>query len=236
MPGDVARWPLGAAAGTLILADVAPTTTAIVGTLRDPLPQLGADDGDQGNFQAFAVVVRGTAAAIEDRTACATGKNFLQVAACDVVAASTVSGTVIGQLPRRLAVQLLPTVLDPDHWADWVGPRRTALTAVRLSERTLAQAAIPAPVVAPPPLPEPSTAPAPGPAAPAVPAAPVALPVPVPVPASSPPQLPNPGTGGSRLGGWLEDALGRIGSQEDGNGGGHGGGRGQGNGRGRGGR
>jgi hypothetical protein len=245
MPGDVTRWPLGAAAGTLTVADLEPSTAAIVVALDTYLPPLGADGGE--NFQAFAVVVRETAAAIEERMACAAGKNFLRVAACDVVAASTIGRTVIGQLPRRAATEMLPIVLDPADWADWVVPRRTDLAAAGASGRVLPQAPVPAPVVVLPPVPEPAPVPAPAvvvpapavvvPAPAAVVAAPaVVVPAPavVPTPTPSLPQVPDPGNGGSDRDGWLEDVLGRIGSQ--GNGNGNGGAQGQGNDRGRGGR
>ena len=216
MPGDVARWPLGAGAGNLSVADLEPAIAAIVDTLGASLPRLGATDGDQENVQAFAVVVREMAVTIEERMACVDGKNFLQAAACDVTAASTVSRSLIGQLPRRPAVELLPIALDPPIWADWGAPQRTELTAIAPSGRTLAQAAVPAPVVVPRPVPPP------------VPAAAAPAPAVVPTPTPTLPQLPDPAKGDSDLGGWLDDVLSRIGSHGNGNGNGNGNGEGHG--------
>jgi hypothetical protein len=225
MPGDVVRWPLGVAAGTLTVADVDPAVAAVVDAVPSYLPQLGTDD-DQQDFQAFAVVVRETAAAVQARTACAAGKNFLQVAACDVTTASTVSRAVIAQLPRRPAVEMLPVVLDPARWAVWTATRHTAVTALDPPRLTLTQAAVPVPVVAAPPTPAPDPEPAP-----AVPAPAAVVPAPVvPAPAPKPPQLPDLGNGGSDLGAWLEDVL--DGTWPPGRGQGGGGqGHGRGNGR-----
>jgi len=218
MPGDVARWPLGPAAGSLTVADLAPSTLAIVDTVRSYLPRLGAEDDHQENFQAFAVVVRETTAAVAERSACIAGKNFLQVAACDVVAAATVSRTVIGQLPRRPATEMLPLVLDQTNWADWVAARRAQPDP---NGRILAQAAVPVPVVVPPPVVPVSP--------PAVPAPAPALPAPVPAP-----QVPDLPARGFDLREWLEDALGRYAAENNGNGHGHGNGNGNGGGRGNG--
>jgi hypothetical protein len=213
MPGDVTRWPLGPAAGSLTVADLDPATVGIVSSLGSSLPRLGAEDGDQENFQSFAVVVRETAAAVAARTACIAGKNFLQAAACDVVTASAVSRTVVGQLPRRSATELLPLVLDADHWADWVAPPAEPAPGAR----TLVQAAVPPPVVVPPPV---------------IPAPPQADPSPAPsVPAPAPaPRLPDLPTQGIDLGAWLEDVLGRLDPERDGTGPGHGNGHGNGRG------
>ncbi|TFV89888.1 hypothetical protein [Blastococcus sp. CT_GayMR16] len=217
MPGDVVRWPLGAAAGTLTVVDLDPAVGGIVHALRDDLPPLGGEDSDPETFAAVAAVVQETAAAVADRQACAADKNFLQLAACDVLTASTVSRGVIGQLPRDRAAELLPTVLDPANWADWVAPRPTDMSAIGIARRTLTQAAVPSPV--PPPEPDPAAvAPTPVSAAipePAVPVpavpAPVAAAAPVPQPAAVPaarPAIPD----------WLAEILARLAAEKNGNG------------------
>ena len=148
MPGDVVRWPLGAGAATLTVAGLEPTTTVVVDSLNTALPPLGADSADEETYQAYAVVVRDITAAVAGRAACVVDKNFLQEAACDVVAASAIGRTVIGHLPRAQAVELLPVVMDRGTWADWITPRRTALTSMAPSRLTLTQAALQSP---PPP-------------------------------------------------------------------------------------
>jgi hypothetical protein len=221
MPGDVVRWPLGLAAGALTVTDVDPTTAAVVDAVTSYLPQPGT--GDQQYFQAFAGVVREIAAAVQARTACVRGKNFLQKVACDVTTATTVSRAVIAQLPRNAAVEMSPVVLDPARWAVWTATRHTAVTALDPPRLTLSQAAVPVPVVVPPPVPPASSrVPAPAPAVPTV----------VPAPAPSAPELPDLGNRRTRLGEWLEDALDQAwppGRGQDG-GQGHGGGQGQGRG------
>jgi len=220
MPGDVVRWPLGAAEGSLTVADVDPVPAAILHTLDAYVPPLDAEWGEEEDFQPFATVVREIAAAVTARNDCLDGKNFLLVTACDVVATTAISRTVVGHLPHRTAAGVLPAVLDGTHWVDWTTARPTQLTAVPSSARTLSQAAVPPPVVVPPPEP-PAPAPAPAPAT-AVPAPAVVAPVP------SPPQVPAPVQSARD---WLATALARL-AAEQANGNRNGKGNGDGNGRG----
>ena len=165
-------------------------------------------------------MVREIAAAVTARNDCLDGKNFLLVTACDVVATTAISRTVVGHLPHRTAAGVLPAVLDGTHWVDWTTARPTQLTAVPSSARTLSQAAVPPPVVVPPPEP-PAPPPAPAPAT-AVPAPAVVAPVP------SPPQVPAPVQSARD---WLATALARL-AAEQANGNRNGKGNGDGNGRG----
>ena len=172
VPGDVVRWPLGTGAADFTVSLLQPTATApVVDTLEPFLPNLGTDDVDQDDYRVFGTLARELAVAVDARAACVPGKNFLQVAACDVTGASEVSRAAIAQLPRRTALQLLAVAQDPTLWADWSAPQDGVAfdPAVLLH---LPQTAQPVPVP-PAPVPAPAAARVPaGPAAPASSAAP----------------------------------------------------------------
>jgi hypothetical protein len=237
MPGEVARFPLGTAAASLTVADVDSAAAAVLRALGPYLPALGGDDGSPADLRRWAVAVRESAAAIDARADCVDGKNFLQVSACDVTAASAISRTFLGHVPRATAMGLLPSLLDKSHWAEWATPPRTELAETAPSRRVITQTAVPVPVVVPPPVetPAPPAPQPPAPAVPAVPAPPVVVPAPAPVPPAptapaATPQVPD----------WLAQILARLAAeaekaqaeQNNGNGNGHGNGNGNGNGRG----
>jgi len=237
MPGEVARFPLGTAAASLTVADVDSATAAVLRALGPYLPALGGEDGSPADLRRWAVAVRESAAAIDARADCVDGKNFLQVSACDVTAASAISRTFLGHVPRATAMGLFPSLLDKSHWAEWATPPRTELAATAPSRRVITQTAVPVPVVVPPPVetPAPPAPQPPAPAAPAVPAPAVVVPAPAPVPPApaapaATPQVPD----------WLAQILARIAAeaekaqaeQNNGNGNGRGNGNGNGNGRG----
>ena len=238
MPGDVARWPLGTAAATLTVADVDPATAAVLRALSPYLPALGEEDGSPADLRRWAVAVRESAAAIDARADCVAGKNFLQVSACDVTAASALSRTFLGHVPRATAMALLPSLLDKAHWAEWATAPRTELAETSPSRRVITQTAVPAPVVVPPPVETPAPpAPAPpAPAAPAVPAVPapaVVLQAPVPAPVPPAPAAP---AAQPQIPDWLAQILARLAAEaEKNNGNGNGNGKNNGNGNGRGG-
>jgi hypothetical protein len=195
MPGDVVRWPIGPGAAALTVSGLeSAAAPAIVEVLTRYLPRLGADSTEASDFESFAVVVREVAAAVDARAACVEDTNFLQLAACDVTASSTVARVVTAQLPRRTAVDLLPIVLDTAHWDDWHPARGTDARALAGGELRLVQAAVPAPEPAPQPAPLPAPVPAPTPAAAPEPApAPVPAPARAPAPAPAPAASPDPG-------------------------------------------
>jgi hypothetical protein len=191
VPGDVVRWPLGAGAAGLTVSGLRPAAvSAIVGSLEPFLPSLGGEDVGVEDYRAFAVVARETSAAVQARATCVPGKNFLQVAACDVLAATTVSRAAVARLPHRAALQVLSVGLDPARWADWsaAGGLPRTLGALRLTQQ-------PVPV---PPAPAPAAVAPPAAAVPAVPAPP-----------------PVPGLGHRTIGDLLEDVLGRPSAGDD---------------------
>jgi hypothetical protein len=215
MPGDVLRWPLGATTSRLaISAPEAAPAAPVVEALEGFLPELGTDAAGPDDYRAWGAVTRAAVAAVEQRAACVTGGNFLQVAACDVQASTAISRSAVAQLPDPAALQVLSVLLDPAHWADWTA--REAVTDP--AEYRLTLAARPAPAPAPVPAPAP------------LPRAPVAeSPLPVPqVPAPSAPPVPQVDRGS--LEGWLGDMLDRYpaGTRDDGDDGANGNGNGNG--------
>jgi hypothetical protein len=204
LPDDVVRWPLGAGAAALTVTPLQPgAIPAITNALSGVLPR---PDGDEPvpveEHAAYALLVRQVAAAVDERTECVEGKNFLQAAACDVRAAAEI-GRAVDSLPGREASAVLAVVLDRDRWADWVSQARADVAALLRSQLRLAQAADPTTPTVPesgtpaPPAPsrEHATAPAPAPAPPPVPPAP-APPAPAPAP---PAPAPAPAAGRTPL-------------------------------------
>ncbi|TQN44383.1 hypothetical protein FHU33_3885 [Blastococcus colisei] len=206
MPGDVVRWPLGAAAAELAVEPLAAAAApAVVETLARFLP-----DGDapqaEASIAAFADVVEAVSRAVDERVDCAAGKNFLRTAACDVAASAAIGRAVFLHLPRGTASEVRASLSDPLQWAAWHATAAADGRVLDGRELRLAQLPIPIPPPPPPPpAPEPPQAPgparAPAPArtpAPAlaatVPATPVpATPVPAtPVPAQPPVAAPLP--------------------------------------------
>jgi len=168
MPGDIVWWPVGAGAADIAVSPMRPAVQAIAEKIETFLPNLGMDEVDQDDYLAFAVVARDTAAAVRTRAACIEGKNFLQVAACDVTASAEVARVAIAQLPRRTALQVLSVTQDPQQWDDWAAVPPGVLAGVEPHQLHLAQAPKPLP---PPPVPVPApAAAAPVSRAPAVPA------------------------------------------------------------------
>jgi hypothetical protein len=207
MPGDVVRWPLGAGAGGLTVSELQPgAVPAIVREFEAFLPALGSKDVGVEDYRAFAVVAREVSTAVEARRTCVRGKNFLQVTACDVLAASAISRAAVAQLPNGPALQVLSVTLDRTHWSTWSAPRVGDLATRTAGALRLAQVPTPVPVdpVPPPPAAAPPAAAPPAAASPAaaLPAAPAsflpaAAPAPAPplAPASAPPPAPPPSTG-----------------------------------------
>ncbi|TFV68179.1 UNVERIFIED_ORG: hypothetical protein E4P37_00375 [Bacillus sp. AZ43] len=183
VPGDVVRWPLGPGAAELSVA-LLPTglETSILRTIEMSLP-VADDPADSAAM--LAPVVDAVAPAVADRAACATGKNFLQVAACDVVVATTIGRSVFDHLPWRSAKQVQPLLTAPDRWVAW---QEDAAADRRAIEGRVTQLVL-GPV--PPPSPPPVPAPAPAPPVPAPPAPATVPAVPVPVPEI--PVVPEPG-------------------------------------------
>jgi hypothetical protein len=195
MPGDVVRWPTGPGAAALTVSGLEPAAPAVVDVLTRYLPRLGAESTEDSDFESFALVVREVAAAVDTRAACAEDTNFLQLAACDVTAASTVARVVMAQLPRRIAVDVLPLLLDPADWDDWHSAGGTDARTLVGAELRLVQAAMPG--TAPPPAtqanPAPGSAPNPAPGSAPNPAtAPAPIRVPAPAPAPAPIRVPAP--------------------------------------------
>ncbi|WP_324276341.1 hypothetical protein [Blastococcus brunescens] len=243
MPGDIVRWPLGAGAAELVVASLpGGAEDAIVREVGPALPK--AADGSAGDLAvAFARVVDVVAPAVVERADCADGKNFLRVAACDVVISATIGRAVSMHLPRGAVRDVQALLDDPADWADWQRGVRTASDAV--AGRTVRLAQAPVPSAPPPPQPAqepprsaPAPVPAPVPAPPASPPAPVAPPAPPPAPVAPavPPVVDDVRSDAeearARLEQWLREAFERARQElaERGNGNGNGNGRGNGRG------
>ena len=214
MPGDVTRWPLGATDAAVTVVDVDPVTLSLVDTLAARLPEL--DTGDETDAGAVATVVRAVIAALHERTACASGKNFLRTTSCNVDAAARISRALSGQFSRSTAAGLLPLALDQARWTAWSAPATPAPSdggprSAAVATRVLTLAAVPPPVAAPPPV----VATAPVPTRPRVPAhsLPAAPPVAV-APAPAP-------TTNHSLSDWWAAALQRLAAQNTQTGNGH---------------
>lgn len=242
MPGDVLRWPLGAAAAELVVAPLpgGGVEPAVLGALGQFLPG-PADATAPDAYAGFAQVVEDVAEAVQERADCVTGKNFLRVAACDVVASAAIGRSVFVHLPRSTARDVHPLLADPGNWAEWdrvvVAEEQTLVGR----ELRLPQAAVPPPPLPPAPEPAPARVPAPAPAPAPVPAPAVPLPLPPPVAAPLPAPLPAPVVRDDeweRAQAWLrhlaELARQELEAQAKGQGNGHGNGNGQGNGQGNG--
>jgi hypothetical protein len=222
MPGDVTRWPLGATDAAVIVVDVDPVTLSVVDTLTARLPELGTGDKGAG---AVATVVREVIAALHERTACASGKNFLRTTACNVDAAARISRALRAQFPRSTGARLVPIALDQARWIAWsaaatparsdAGPRSAAVAS-----RILTIAAVPPPAVVPPAVapPPPVAATAPVPTRPRVPAP--AVPAAPPVAAAAPAPVPAP-TANHSLSDWWAATLQRLAAQNTHRGTGH---------------
>jgi hypothetical protein len=148
MPGDVVRWPLGAAAAELTVGSL-PTGAepAIVGSVASFLP-LPADESADEFSAAFAQIIGEVAAGVDVRADCVAGKNFLRVAACDVVTSSTIGRVVFAALPRSTARDVHPLLDDPRNWADWHATATAYAQVLAGRELRLIQTALPVP---PPP-------------------------------------------------------------------------------------
>jgi hypothetical protein len=223
MPGDVTRWPLGAAPAAVVVVDVDPVTRSVVDSLTTRLPELGTGDAKEAG--AVATVVREVIAALHDRTTCSGGKNFLGRASCDVDAAARISRALSAQFPRSTAVGLLPIALDPARWTAWSEPATPALPdagprSAGVAGRILTLAAVPPPVVTPPVVvPPPVVAAPPVPTRPRVPA-PAAPPVAPPVAAAGVP-APAP-TANHSVSDWRAAVLQQLAARRAAEGSGHG--------------
>jgi len=224
MPGDVARWPLGPATGTLTVVDVDPVVRSVVDAVTTRLPGLGS--GEEKDVRPFVAVIRELDAAVQERSTCIDGKNFLRRTACDMDAASRISRTLTAQLTRSQAAELVPLVLDRTRWTAWTTPTPAGPSSGSRggapATRTLTQAPVPVPApavaepaVVPPPVtaPPPVAVSAPPVPAPVVPAPPrVAAAVPAPAPA--PPPVPAP-TVNHNLDAWWASVLQQLAAQQN---------------------
>ncbi|MGY1804205.1 hypothetical protein ACI78T_13095 [Blastococcus sp. SYSU D00922] len=138
MPGDVVRWPLGAGPAELVVGllpdGATPAVVEALDTFLVAVSKSGADGSDTGDdgsddtadesetdasYAAYAEIASTTAAGVGERADCIERKNFLRVAACDVVTSMAISTAVFSRLPRSTAADVLPLLDDPRDWADW---------------------------------------------------------------------------------------------------------------------
>ncbi len=194
LPGEVARWPIGAGATAVTVAPLPiPAAPEMAGLLRGWLAG-AADEGTAAvRRSAAAEFIGQVATALLARDACSQGANFLETTACDVDAAAAIAGAASDRLVERIETAELPLLLDPATWRQWpaVDPDWPEDAAAHLAQQSVA-----APVeVAPPPAAAPAGAEravaAPAPVRTAAPH-PAPAPAPVPAPAPAPAPAPEP--------------------------------------------
>ncbi|WP_155858754.1 hypothetical protein [Candidatus Blastococcus massiliensis] len=243
LPGEVARWPLGAGTGFLTVGPM-PVTAApeMAGRLREVLDDVREEPAAGTLRRSVAGLVGDVQAALRAREACTEGRNFLGTTACDVAAATAIGAATAARLDRATAGEVLPALLDAEAWDEWAAVDPDWPDA---PEGTLWQ--LPAPVPAPPVLPAPAAGtPTPAAGTDAAPA-PTRTHAPAPAPAPPPPPAPAPAPSQQRAatGGdwqdWVEwyrqqqtrdDDRDRDADRGHGNGRGNGGGNGKGRGNG----
>ncbi len=194
LPGEVVRWDIGSQPASLTVAPLPiPPAPEIAAVLRPALTGGRAVDAERALRATAGELVLEVAAAVRARTACVADRNFLQTAACDVTAATTIGLATVDRLDRRTAAEVLPQLIDRAAWAAWpaVDPdwpvdaegtlRQGRAPVVAPAVRTLPA---PAPAASPRPAPA-SRAPESRPAAPA-PRPPAARPAPARTPAATP--------------------------------------------------
>ncbi|MCW2580576.1 MAG: hypothetical protein JWR82_2177 [Blastococcus sp.] len=124
LPGDVVRWPLTDGPARLVLSTAEPrVASAMAESLRPVLPDTSSGAAGAQVYHAAASLVQELAPTVEQRSDCVEAKNWLQVAACDVSTASTVSGAVTEQLEQAEANAVLPVALDRELWSRWAESR-----------------------------------------------------------------------------------------------------------------
>lgn len=120
MPGDSARWQLGAGAGQVAIDAARPDLVAsTAGAIGGQLPRHDKSDVAGAGDAVYAKVVATTAAAVAERATCSADTNFLASAACDVATAVAVGQALHDAFPRPLAAKLGTVLLSRARWAAW---------------------------------------------------------------------------------------------------------------------
>jgi hypothetical protein len=124
LPGDVVRWPLTDGPAQVVLSTAEPRiASAMAESFRPVLPDTSSGAMGAQVYHAAASLVQELAPMVEARAGCVEAKNWLQVAACDVTTASTVSGAVTEQLEQAEVEAVLPLALDRELWSRWAEDR-----------------------------------------------------------------------------------------------------------------